>query len=197
MDWLRWYHGAATDPKWLLVARVAQTDAGRVVAVWPAVLEFASQSRPRGSVAGFDCEAIAAFYNWPADDVQRIVHAFEARGLIRDGRIVNWSKRQPSKIDRTNATRQARHRERKAGDSGRAAAQPPADPDNSAVTGVTPVTGGVTTQERETERSSVALSNASSALEEQQPPSLSTSEASTQPERGGLLGRLRARFANG
>jgi hypothetical protein len=195
MDWLRWYHGASTDPKWLLVARVAQSDAGRVVAVWPALLEYASQSRPRGSVAGFDCEAIAAFYGWATDDVQRIVRAFEVRGLVRDGRIVNWSKRQPSKVDRTNAQRQARHRERKASDGARAPA--PAASDNPTVTDVTTVTGGVTTQERETERSSVALSNASSAFEKQQPPSLSTGEASTEPERGGLLGRLKARFANG
>jgi hypothetical protein len=58
--WLRWHHGTATDGKLRMVASRTCTRLSEVVHLWSALLEHASQARPRGSVTDFDVE-VAAF----------------------------------------------------------------------------------------------------------------------------------------
>ncbi len=97
MDWFRSYHGAPTDTKWLAIAAKAQSRPGVVACLWWALMDHASQSKPkRGTVETFDLEGKAAFFGWPEDEVQRVVAEFTRRGMIGpDGELRNWSKRNP------------------------------------------------------------------------------------------------------
>lgn len=98
MDWYRTYAGTATDPKWVLVARIAGTIPGVVASVWGALLDHASQNDPRGSVADFDCEVLAAFYGYEPETVAAVVDAMRGRGMIdADGMLTAWAKRQPKR----------------------------------------------------------------------------------------------------
>ena len=54
MKWFRWYHGTVDDRKWLVVSRYCGQSRAVVLAVWCALLEFASQAEERGSIAAFD-----------------------------------------------------------------------------------------------------------------------------------------------
>ena len=47
MNWFRWYTGTATDPKFLVVARLAGQNVAAVVAVWAMLLERASDAGER------------------------------------------------------------------------------------------------------------------------------------------------------
>lgn len=115
MDWFRAYHGAPTDPKWLVVAQVAGhgVTPGHVAAIWFALLDHASRAKPRGSVATFDFESIAAQFQWPVDLITGIYGALEKRRHIVDGVLRKWEERNPSKVDATATERQQRHRAKK------------------------------------------------------------------------------------
>lgn len=112
MDWYRAHHGMPIDPKWITVARRAGggVTPGHVVAVWAALLDHASQSKPRGSVDGFQVEDIAASFGWPEDMVQAVLSALTDKRLIVDGHLAAWSKRQPEKEDTTATERKRRQR---------------------------------------------------------------------------------------
>jgi hypothetical protein len=112
-EWFRSWHGAPTDSKFLLIAKRAQVAPGMVSAVYWALLDYASQNEPRGSVEGFDTETYAEWAGWEERDVIAIIAALTNKGAIVDGRIVAWEKRQPKREDPTSAERQARHRDAK------------------------------------------------------------------------------------
>lgn len=112
MDWLRWYHGTATDPKMGLVARRSGASRCEVVAVWAAVLEHASTGDDRGSLDRLNPELIA--YALDIDDgrARSIIEQMTVIGMITDGRVAAWEKRQPAREDLTAAERKRRQRER-------------------------------------------------------------------------------------
>lgn len=111
-DWFRSWHGAPTDPKWLGIARRAGVAPGIAVAVAWALMDRASQSDDRGSIAGYDAEGLAYFYGCEPDQVAAIVLAMTDKGMITDGRFSSWEKRQPKRED--GAAERAREwRERK------------------------------------------------------------------------------------
>lgn len=111
MDWFRSWHGAPTDPKWLVIARRAQVAPGMVSAIAWALLDCASQSAERGSVAGFDVETYAAFTGWDESQIVAILDAMSIKGIITpDNRLAAWEKRQPKREDPTATERQQRHR---------------------------------------------------------------------------------------
>ena len=72
MTWFRWYTGTATDPKFMVVARLSGQNVAAVVAVWAMLLERAADvtqcdatvtqcdAGKRGFVTGFDCEVADA-----------------------------------------------------------------------------------------------------------------------------------------
>ena len=62
-QWWRSWHGAPTDPKWLVVAEQAHVNPGMVAAVAWALLDHASQQADRGNVSEFDVETISTFYH--------------------------------------------------------------------------------------------------------------------------------------
>jgi hypothetical protein len=119
IDWFRWHHGTVTDPKFALVARRAGASLPDVLAVWSYLLETASASDERGTFTEVDCEAWDCLFGFPATETRTadIMAAMKDRGLIGDGVVVKWEKRQPKRerdtdnsADRTRAYRE-RHKQ--------------------------------------------------------------------------------------
>lgn len=145
MDWFRWYHGACSDPKWPIVARKAEVNVGVVVSVWAALLEHASQNEERGDVSGFDCETFNALYGYEDGVCEAVLAAMIEKGMICDGRIYAWSKRQPKREDDTAAERKRRQRSREQSEK--------YEDDTAAERNVTDMSRNVTTEKnREEER---------------------------------------------
>jgi hypothetical protein len=108
MDWLRWWHGTVTDPKFQWVARKSDQGLGNVLAVWAAVLECASNATQcnadatRGNVASFDCNDFDVLLGLDDGCVQRIYDAMIEKKLIQEGRLSQWEARQPKREDSGN-----------------------------------------------------------------------------------------------
>ena len=94
-DWFRSWRGAPTDNKWLVIGRKAGVAPGMVSAVFWALLDHASEHDERGTVADFDVEVYAAFSGFEDRDIAAIVVALEDKGVIVDGRLAGWERRQP------------------------------------------------------------------------------------------------------
>ena len=114
MDWLRWHHGSTTDPKFALVARKAGVRLPDVLAMWAHLLEAASSNEDRGSYGSLDFESIDFLFGFDDGQSKAIHDAMNARGLLADGRVKAWSKRQPKREreDDTAAERKRAQRER-------------------------------------------------------------------------------------
>lgn len=165
VEWWRAWHGMVTDPKWRLVAKSASVTGvtpvtpGHVSAIWTALCERASQSRPRGSIEGFDAEVLAVAFDWDAKLVQAVVDALREKRLIKGDRLAAWPARQPVKVDRTATARKQRQREREAG---KTADDPPQQSgDGHAMSRRDADKSRHVTPEREKERSSFDLSSLS------------------------------------
>ncbi|SEN31616.1 hypothetical protein SAMN05428959_1011144 [Duganella sp. CF517] len=118
IDWFRWHHGSVTDPKFQLVARKAGASLPDVLAVWAFLLEAASAATPRGIYGQIDAEAVDCLFNFPDTETRtaNIIAALEGRGMLADGRVVEWEKRQTKRerSDDSSTDRVAAHRARKA-----------------------------------------------------------------------------------
>jgi len=112
MDWWRSWHGAPTDTKWLLIARKAKVPPGVVSAIAWALLDHASQNATRGEVSDFDIETYAVFSGFDEDEIAAVITAMVEKGVIVNGQIAAWEKRQPKAEDGTRAERQKRWRDR-------------------------------------------------------------------------------------
>ena len=110
-EWFRSWHGAPTDNKFLLIAKRAQVAPGMVSAVYWALLDYASQNDPRGSVEGFDIETYAEWAGWEERDVIAVIAALTAKKAIIDGCIAAWEKRQPKREDPGAADRMRKMRD--------------------------------------------------------------------------------------
>lgn len=97
IDWFRWHHGSVTDPKFQLVARKAGVRLPDVLAVWAFALESASASEERGTFGGLDHEAIDCLFGLEDGKTLAILKHMGERGLVDDGRICAWDKRQPKR----------------------------------------------------------------------------------------------------
>ena len=111
--WFRSHHGAPTDPKWLIIAKRSETQPIVTVGIWWSLLDYASQNEDRGSIAGYDSEAIAEFYSIDHATMLRVLDVLRERGMINDDRLTNWDKRQPKRED-DSTERVRRHRAAKA-----------------------------------------------------------------------------------
>ena len=146
MDWFRSWHGAPSDPKWLVIARKAGVAPGMVSAVAWAVFDHGSQHNERGRVDNFDIETYAVWSGWDEADIQAVIDAMTAKGIIVDGRIAAWDKRQPKREDDSRErVRQWRDRQNEAAKA-KAAADSDALParDGSVTADVTQCNAGVT-----------------------------------------------------
>ena len=109
--WFRSWHGAPTDSKWLLIARKANSTPVVVSAIVWALFDHASQETERGNVEGFDQETYAAWAGIDEDEVSRVIDALTDKGIIVDGHLSAWEKRQPKREDDSRERVRA-HRER-------------------------------------------------------------------------------------
>lgn len=112
MNWLRWHHGTVTDPKFVLVARLAKTTPANVIGAWACLLETASQANPRGDVTRCNAEVTAVTLGLLQGEVEAIFDAMRSKGLIENGHLAAWSRRQPKREDDSRARVRA-HRARK------------------------------------------------------------------------------------
>jgi hypothetical protein len=100
MDWFRSWHGAPTDPKWLLIAKRSETQAGIVSSIVWALFDFASQnSEDRGSIEGFDIETYAAFSGFDESTIGRVIECLKEKKVIVGGRLAAWERRQTKRDD--------------------------------------------------------------------------------------------------
>jgi hypothetical protein len=93
-EWWRSWHGAPTDPKWLAIAKRAGVPCGIAVAVGWALLDRASQAEDRGSITGYDAEALAVFFGCDEAQVVKIVAGMRGKGMLDGDRFAAWDKRQ-------------------------------------------------------------------------------------------------------
>lgn len=140
MDWFRAWAGLSTDPKYLMVMRSTGADGAQVLGVWVALMDHASQARPRGSIEHFDLETYAAFAGLAADRVRAIVAALGPEGPLsrplHDGAaLANWETRQPAISDATAAERMRRYRAKKKAQNATPKAAEPARPDTEVTDG--------------------------------------------------------------
>lgn len=94
MEWLKWFVGATTDPKFAVIARRSKQNMASVIAVWAMLLERAGQADERGEVEGFDCEGADIVLGLEDGAACSILQAMQDKGLIANGCITNWDKRQ-------------------------------------------------------------------------------------------------------
>jgi hypothetical protein len=116
--WFRWHHGTVNDPKWRVVAARACHAMSRtvtianVIAVWASMLECASQATPRGSLAGWVDEDVAAGLGLEIAEVAAIREAMQGKTTEGDS-LSAWNARQPKREDNGAAQRKRDERERK------------------------------------------------------------------------------------
>jgi hypothetical protein len=117
MDWFRSYHGAPTDAKYLMLAKRAGVAAHEVAFVWWAFLDYASQNEPRGSIKGFDPEALACFSGLDESKIRAIEGVCREKGMIdQDDMLSAWQRRQPKREDDSSGRVRA-FRERQKGET--------------------------------------------------------------------------------
>jgi hypothetical protein len=110
-----------TDPKFGLVARKAGCSLPDVIAVWVFLLEKASAAEQRGHIGELDAEAIDCLFGFDDGTTAAILTHMGDRGLIGDGEVTAWHKRQPKREregDNSTARVQAlRQRQAEAGNA--------------------------------------------------------------------------------
>lgn len=162
MDWLRWWHGTVTDPKFQRVARMSGASVAEVLAVWACLLECASAVPEsgdgvtacdadvtpcdvtvthvtRGDVTNFDCDDHDVLLGFCDGKTALVVAALNERGLITGGRLASWDERQPALRDSTGKRQSSSAARTKAYRARKKAAEnvTPCDANSD----VTPVTG--------------------------------------------------------
>jgi DnaD/phage-associated family protein len=100
--WWRSWHGAPMDEKWPVIAARSGVKAGIVSAVAWALYDYASQHKNRGTIEGFDTEVYAVFSGFPETEIAAVIKAMTDKGIITNGRLTNWEKRQPKREDYSN-----------------------------------------------------------------------------------------------
>jgi hypothetical protein len=110
--WFRHYAGMCSDPKFGGIARRAKVGRDRAVFVFAYILECASEANSGGAFA-WDADAVADILNCETAEITAVYSEIEAAGLVADGMVTSWAKRQfESDKDPTNADRQRKYRAR-------------------------------------------------------------------------------------
>jgi hypothetical protein len=101
------------DKKWPVIAMRAGVKTGVVSAIAWALMDYASQHETRGTVEGFDAEVYAVYSGFPENEVIAVIKAMTDKGVIVDGKLTNWEKRQPKREDdSTERVREWREKKR-------------------------------------------------------------------------------------
>ena len=138
--WYRAYEGTVTDAKLAEAAMVAEVSRSVSIATWHALLESASIRNNCGSYET-SARRIASILCEPLDRIAALFTAYEEIGLIGEGAITAWSKRQFQSDD--SKDRVAKHRAKKRQETA---------PDHD----VTECNGAVTPPEAETETEEIS-----------------------------------------
>jgi hypothetical protein len=112
LSWWRSWHGAPMDNKWPVIAARSGVKVGIVSAVAWALMDYASQHKVRGTVEGFDTEVYSIYSGFSEVEVVAVIQAMTDKGIIVDGKLANWEKRQPKRED-NSAPRVAKFRAKK------------------------------------------------------------------------------------
>jgi hypothetical protein len=133
--WYRAYEGTVTDPKLGEAAMMAGVSRSVAIAAWHCLLESAAA---RNNCGSFDTSArrIAVILCEPLPGIESLFAAFDELGMIGDGAVASWKKRQFQSDD--SKERVAKHRAKKRQEAANGA-------------GVTPCNGDVTPPYTETE----------------------------------------------
>ena len=99
VEWFRSWHGAPTDIKWLALAKMADVPTSLVVALAWSLLDRASQAEQRGSIEGYDPDALAAFFGCEPEQIEAVIQSMTAKGIVSGLRLASWEKRQPVRED--------------------------------------------------------------------------------------------------
>jgi len=119
MNWLRWHHGTANDPKWRVVSKITGVPIAYIGMIWAGMMESASQNEQnRGTLSGWKAEDIAASLDCETEWVEKVYQAFQGRTL--DGnRLIQWEKRNPKREREDDSSQRVkRHREQKKAKNG-------------------------------------------------------------------------------
>ena len=106
-----------SDPKFGGVARFCKRSRAEVLFVYGALLESCAERS--GDAYSFDADAMADLLAVETEAAQAIHDAMVEKGLLADGRIVSWGKRQFTSDDSTQRVREHRERTRAAADAKR------------------------------------------------------------------------------
>jgi hypothetical protein len=110
MNWLCWHVGTVTDPKFRVIAKLAHTQTGCVIAVWAYLLELAGGTKERGSIASYDADCAEEALGFTASEIEAVIVAMRDKGMIEGDHIAKWKDRQ----NLTNAERAKEWRKSKA-----------------------------------------------------------------------------------
>lgn len=110
MQWYRAYAGMSADPKFKVIATMAQTERVIALAVWLAMLEHACTHD--GSIHDLSPLDVGCALDVPADIVTRVMQAFSEKGMISGSHVTAWKRRQFLSDSSTERTRNYRFRKR-------------------------------------------------------------------------------------
>ncbi len=110
ISWWRSWHGAPTDHKWAVIAARSGVKVGIVSAIAWALLDYASQHKERGSVIGIDTEVYSVYSGFSEEEITAVIQAMTDKGIITEGRLTNWDKRQPQSEEKIENVRQWREK---------------------------------------------------------------------------------------
>jgi hypothetical protein len=138
--WYRAYEGTVTDAKLAEAAMVADVSRAVSIAAWHALLESAAKVNNCGSYETSPRRVSVVLFE-PPEAVERLFAAYEELGLIGDGVVLSWRKRQFDSDD--SRERVAKHRAKKREET-------------ASSEGVTACNGDVTPPEAETETDKIS-----------------------------------------
>jgi len=104
-------HGLPNSIKISIAAKKANINKAEAIAVWISILDYASQSLPRGSIKGLDIEEIAINLDIDLQNVREAIKSFRDKNMLsKSNYVTNWKKNQ--KISSTLRTRAFRARQK-------------------------------------------------------------------------------------
>jgi hypothetical protein len=113
MDWFKIQHGITTDSRIAVAARRTQQPRAAVLAVWLAVMEYASRNTPRGCITGMDAEELSTLLDIDTGTVNIVLEQLHDRGIIDTDGICGWQSLQHLSTDRVRAHRLRRKNSKK------------------------------------------------------------------------------------
>jgi hypothetical protein len=111
-DWWRAHHGLPQHAKWRSVAREAGVPVSVAFHIAVCLLDLASRSNPRGSIAEFKPFDCAGIVDVPLADVERVLVVLRTIHWIEGYMLADWDERQPMREDDGAARRKAEQRAR-------------------------------------------------------------------------------------